>query len=44
VLAAGEPDIAIRAHQEDAVRPAENGLEALAGRCRRLSVDPLAVR
>src|SRR5260370_23142538 len=35
VLAAGETDIAIRAHQEDAVRQAENGLESLAGRFRR---------
>jgi hypothetical protein len=35
VLAAGETDIAIRAHQEDAVRSAENCLKSLAGRLRR---------
>ena len=35
LLAAGETDVAIRAHQEDAFRPAENCLEALAGRFRR---------
>jgi hypothetical protein len=35
MLAAGETDIVIRAHQENAVRPAENCLESLAGRFRR---------
>src|SRR5580700_10937162 len=35
LLAAGETNVAIGAHQEYAVRPAENGLESLAGRFRR---------
>ena len=35
VLAAGETDIAIRAHQEDAVRSAENYLKSLADHFRR---------